>query len=219
LFPESANKILVTPNLFNNPKKSWEKSLSSPKNGMIRLVFIGTLNKEVRRPHHLLLLFKGLMETRVARKLELHIFGDVGHCADEFIPYNSLIGTKIFLHGVVSKIEAGRVMNDADILVNIGNMNPYQEPSKVVEYASTCKPILNIMAIQNDSSLELLKKYPVNINIFGPSLNEQKINNIVEFIETPHFIDTNFFVDFIRPYKLETIAMSYASMLKKENEK
>ena len=53
------------------------------------------------------------------------------------------------------------VIKEADVLINIGNNNKYQEPSKLIEYMYSGKKILNICSIEEDTSAELLKIYPV----------------------------------------------------------
>ena len=58
---------------------------------------------------------------------------------------------------------------EADVLINIGDNIPYQLPSKVVEYASTGKPILNIMENETDNSIKYFNNYPIILNIIEES--------------------------------------------------
>ena len=217
LFPKYANKITINPNLLFYKKVKGSKRLLFKDDQKIRLVFIGTLNKRIRSPEHLLKIFQMLLKTRIAEKLELHFFGGVDYCLDQFEPYQELINKKIFLHGLVSREKAILAMYSADILLNIGNSNPYQEPSKVIEYASTGKPIVNIITIHNDSSTKLLEKYPAALNIFFPILEKDsmQILKLVEFIENPQLIEKNFIGKLLKPYKIENVAHTYQLMLHK----
>lgn len=214
LFPQSSPKITVNPNLLYY-KKNIKSSLFR-EDKKIRLVFVGTLNRTIRSPGHLLQVFEMLLQTGITERLELHFFGGIDYCVEQFMPYQELMSKKIFVHGKVSREKAIRAMYSADILVNIGNANPYQEPSKVIEYASTGKPIINIMTIHDDSSAILLRKYPASMNIFcypGFENDTRQIARLVEFIENPPSVGKNVLEKWISPYKVETIARAYQDML------
>lgn len=58
-----------------------------------------------------------------------------------------------------------QVMNQADFLINIGNQAANQLPSKIIDYISTGKPILNVIQIENCPSLHYLNRYPLALNI------------------------------------------------------
>ena len=216
LFPESTNKIFINPNLLSYIKNPETKVPLFIKGKKIRLIFVGMLNKKIRSPDDLLRIFQMILETRISDKMELHFFGGVENTLDQFSPYNHLINKCIFLHGIVGREKAIQAMHSADILVNIGNKNPYQEPSKVIEYASTGKPIINIMTIENDSSLLLLQKYPAVINILSRKVkkNSVQIADLVKFIEKPPLIEADFLKKWLAPFKIETIAKNYEFMLK-----
>ncbi len=214
LYPEYSGKIHVNPNLLHYEIAAG-KSLF-PQNNKIRLVFVGTLNKTVRSPEHLLRVFEMLLHTKTGKRLELHLFGTVDYCMEQFASYQELMGQHIFLHGAVSRNKAVQAMHSANILVNIGNMNPYQEPSKVAEYASTGKPIVNIATIANDSSALALEKYPAAINIFCPVPNEKRteqINKLNEFIENPPCVEKESVKKWLTPYTIDSVTGAYLSML------
>jgi len=215
LFPESKNKIFINPNLLSCNVNNEKNVPLFPIDEKIRLVFTGTLNKKIRSAEYLLIVFKLLMETKISKRLGLHFFGEIGDCLEQFIHYNYLIDKNIFIHGVVSRKKAIQAMHSADILINIGNKNPYQEPSKVIEYISTGKPIINIMTIRKDSSAILLEKYPAAVNIFVPLVEKhpEKIAKLIEFIENPPIVKTDLLAELIAPYKIESIAASYERIL------
>ena len=125
------------------------------------------------------------------------------------------MGEKIFFHGSVPRNTALQAMNDADVLVNIGNSNPYQEPSKVIEYASTGKPIINIMSIKDDSSASLLAHYPSLFNVSYESKEQlhEITSQLVQFLASPPTVDTNTLEAWLNPYRIESIVDNYKSML------
>ena len=135
-------------------------------NKCIKLVFMGSLSPGVRTPEYLLKVFEKLLYTYPSTTVEIHFYGKIHSSIQSFNQYPELINTSLFLHGEVHKNQVNKILQDADILINIGNSNPYQEPSKIIEYVFLKKPIINICSIENDSSRELLDKYPLNINIY-----------------------------------------------------
>jgi glycosyltransferase involved in cell wall biosynthesis len=214
LYPEYSQKISVNPNLLHYEKKAKESLF--PKDNKIRLVFAGTLHKTTRSPEHLLQVFEMLLQTRIGERLELHLFGAADSCMERFRPRQQIINESIFLHGSISREKAVQAMQSADILVNIGNANPYQEPLKVIEYASAGKPLVNIATISNDSSALVLEKYPASINVFCPIPEGEKteqLNKLVGFIEHPPCVEAGFLKEWLAPYTIDAVAGAYLSML------
>jgi glycosyltransferase involved in cell wall biosynthesis len=215
LFPESTGKIFVNPNILSYKDSEETANPLFHGNSKIRMVFIGTLTRGVRTPEDLLEIFSLLSNTELAGKIELHFFGGFDYCEEYFTTYEHLIGKSIFLHGVVSRVRAIQAMNSADILVNIGNTNPYQEPSKVVEYASTGKPIINIMSISDDSSAKLLKQHPAVFNVNRNTREQlpEVASNLLSFIMSPPTVDTATLNTWLKAYRLESIVDNYEAML------
>lgn len=215
LYPESGHKIGVNPNLLHYESDTKDSLFS--ENKKIRLVFVGTLNRTTRSSKHLLQIFEMLLQTEIAERLELHFFGGIDYCEEQFMPYQELMSKRIFLHGHVSRKDAIHAIYSADILVNIGNSNPYQEPSKVIEYASIGKPIINIMTIHNDSSALVLEKYPAAMNVFCPMVERktEQLDKLIKFIENPPYVEKDFLEKLIMPYTIDTVANTYLQMLDK----
>ena len=213
LYPEDSPKINVNPNLLYC-QRDMKNSLF-PTDNKIRMVFIGALNKTSRSPEHVLHVFEMLLETRIAARLELHFFGHVDYCQEMFMPYQKLINKSILMHGLVSREIAIQAMSSANILVNIGNNNPYQEPSKVIEYVSARRPIINFVTIQNDSSVLILEKYPAALNVFCPLQGEKdgQLDLLVKFIEHPPVVESDLVEKLVRPYEIDSVANAYQRML------
>jgi len=185
VFPESNKKIYVIPPLIFLSKNNIDTGNSIfLKKDTIKLVFVGTLYKAIRSPNFLLKLFRKLLQTSLGYRLELHFFGSISDCTNSFELYKDLLNKKIFLHGLVSHNITLRVLKEADFLINIGNNTSYQLPSKVVEYMSSGKPIINLILAYNDSSLSLIKDYPLHINIIDSDIAEDgnKILIVEQFI-------------------------------------
>ena len=218
IYPESANKIFINPNLLaldENISFSQSSTLPGQKTS---LVFIGTLHRAIRRPAYLLRVFHHILQDENIDWMELHFWGNVKDCLDDFKPFEEFIGKKIFIHGLVSKEKAMQAMHDADILVNIGNKSIYQEPSKLVEYASTAKPVLNIIRQKNDCSATFFKKYPAGLNIIEHSIEQKPIEmeKVIAFIKNPPIIDKKSLASFLLPYEIETVANAYLAMINKD---
>ena len=60
---------------------------------------------------------------------------------------------------------AVQAMENADILINIGNSIPVHIPSKTLEYINTGKPIVNIYKMENCPTLYYTQRYPLCLNM------------------------------------------------------
>lgn len=109
LFPEYAHKPSVIPPGYTEGLPEHKEPMF-PADEKIRLVFVGTLYRDIRDPGFLLRLFTTLMHTHLAEKVELHFFGPVNDSGEIFRRYAPLIDSKIFLHGVVEQTQAMQAM-------------------------------------------------------------------------------------------------------------
>ncbi|NIM96325.1 MAG: glycosyltransferase, partial [Anaerolineales bacterium] len=215
-FSNCATKIYVIPPLLSIQEELEGYPPIFPRDDMIRLVYVGRLYADGRRPDFLLKLFTILLQTPLEDRIELHFFGDARAVEESFVAYNSLINEKIFLHGQVEHDIAARAMYDASVLINIGNKSPYQLPSKVVEYASTGKPILNIAQIECDSSMGFFKSYPVVINLIdtGGSNIENQAEDLFNFLShLPEQLDTKYVNETLMPFQIDAIAAMYLDII------
>jgi thiamine pyrophosphate-dependent acetolactate synthase large subunit-like protein len=159
------------------------------------------------------------LRTDLSDTLELHFFGQLNDCKDIFKPFQKFLGNKIFLHGLVDHTTTYQAMKEADFLINIGNANPYQLPSKVVEYACMGKPIINIIKVLTDSSANFLKSYPATFTILD---DEQKtkldiIMSLRQFIKNPPKIEDLMLKDWLRRFQTDSIASEYEKLLEVRN--
>lgn len=212
LFSIPPDKIHVNPNLCPQSLVSNASDLKSNVSA-VRLVFVGTLNPEIRSPGFLLEVFMKLLSMECSRRLELHIYGYSDLCENEFLKCSRLLKKNVFVHGVINKNAAIKEMSQADVLVNIGNRNSLQEPSKLIEYMSFCKPILNISSIPDDASIGILKEYPSSMTIEENLSAKSDFKNVLDFITRSHDISKALVDDIISPYQVESIANAYFRML------
>lgn len=211
-FPEDSLKMTVIPPLLPPSMSELGQSPFPKGSSKIRMVFIGTLYRNIRNPNNLLALFSQLLLSRLGSSLELHFFGVVGDCGSCFEPYNHLLGTKIFIHGLVGQNIAFQAMKEAQVLVNIGNNTSYQLPSKIIEYASTGKPIINLTRSSVDSSAKLLADYPA-MYLLTDIVCEGEIDKVVEFIESAHIVGSEWLDVWLRRFRIDSIAGAYEELL------
>jgi len=216
LFAHSAGKIKVIPPLMTETALTNDGQRILPENRNIKLVYIGTLYRSIRNPEYLLKLFKSLLSTHGKANVELHFFGGYDDCRDIFEPYQLLFSDSLFLHGLVSRAIVFKAMSEADILINIGNTNPDQLPSKLVEYAWLAKPIVNLHSVENDSSKEFLANYSalLNLDTRPNSSIEEQVRKLADFINRlPMKIDESFLRNWRKRFSVVTIAGEYLTVM------
>ncbi len=79
----------------------------------------------------------------------------------------------------------------ADVLINLGNRCTNQTPSKIFDYISAGRPIVNVHPLENDTAKRYLGPYPLTLNI------REK--------ETPDPDDTQRFVEFSLKHKEDSV--------------
>ncbi len=213
-FPESAGKIHVVPPLLSLPPPTGAPRFF-PEDGKLRLVFIGTLYRDVRNPAFLLRLFERLLASPLSERIELHFFGDTNDCRDYFTTLRADIAGKIRLHGMVGRETVARAMAEAAALVHIGNATIYQLPSKVVEYSAAGRPILNIVRSAKDSSTAFFEGYPAVRNVVEgeESLKGEMAAELVRFLEDPPPVERVALGRWLSPFRVEAIADVYERLL------
>lgn len=173
LFPESKAKIKVIPPLISPESKNFfnnYENKSQLNNKKLRFVYIGTLYAGIRHPKKLLDMLSDVRKY-LKSNFEIHFYGPVVD-----IDISTFNNSYIYFHSSVCHYEALQLMMEADILINIGNTTKFQFPSKLVEYVSTGKPVLNIISNSDDSSLDFLSNYPLSKSIY---LSDENKNNVV----------------------------------------
>lgn len=214
-FPSCGSIIKIIPPILSIYSDTLLKDKGLFAKGKITLVFVGSLYKKIREPDVLLeILDRAFIEDPFLKdEVEMHFFGDAGSCAGSF---NEVNETKDVckMHGIVPRNVAIKAIMEADFLINLGNSTSYQLPSKLVEYISTGKPIINIFTSDEDSSVKFLEKYPIALNI-GGSDSSGSAKALVEFIKCYRgkVVPPDTVKQFIRFYKVDEIAKCYLNLV------
>jgi glycosyltransferase involved in cell wall biosynthesis len=213
-FPESIGKIRVIPPLLSLPRIPLPSKRQA--NHAIRLVFVGTLYKSLRSPNYLLTCVSALKAILPERRLEVHLYGTINDCGDDLANCPVNIKSCLYVHGMVSRAIVVQAMVDADVLVNIGNDSETQLASKVIEYMAVAKPILNLVSVDRDISIDVLADYPAALTIArsGEGPAREVLDALRSFVVDPPQVDKQFADEIRRRYSEECVSGLYESMLK-----
>lgn len=211
LFPEVTGKIKVIPPLLSLPALTTREKVNP---GL--LLYVGTLYKNIREPLYLLELFESVVQTGMHNHLQLHFVGDISACASQIKAYQSRLGNRIVLHGLVDRSQVMLAMARADVLINIGNDTTYQLPSKVVEYAASGKRILNLAKHDKDSSAIFFEEYPLALSLVSNTSmpTAEDVVRLTEFLNASQELTTGFDLEnWIAPYQKNNILKQYIEIL------
>ena len=210
MFLGTEGKITVIPPLYSGAISSHQKKPEAAKG--IRLVFTGSLYKEIRNPAYLLELLSGVFEKTPT--IEAHFYGRINDCADLFEPYLNKYPNNIFVHRMVSREVAADALGQADVLINIANKTRHQLPSKLVDYMASGKPILNIISIEDDNSMSFLQSYPITAtfmeNFDGKAKNN--VEKMSEFIANSKPVSQQKIKQLLHPYQVPAIEAQYRKL-------
>ncbi len=214
IFPDTVGKIVVIPPLLSLPAPAGSSEINFDRAGRIVFVYLGVLYKRIRRPDCLLRLFAAMHARNPA--LQLHFFGDVQDCEDDFAAYSDLRDKAIFTHGPVSRTQVATIMSRADVLVNIGNETSFQLPSKLVEYASAGRPILTVSQTPGDTTSVFLSTYPAAHSLVcrAGDITLDQIDDVLRFAENPPPITPADLDDFLSRFRIDQIAAAYVDMIR-----
>ncbi|MDI6746172.1 MAG: glycosyltransferase [Rhodocyclaceae bacterium] len=215
-FPLPADKVQVVPPLLSLP----ESPPPSPRaeGRPIRLVFVGTLYRNLRSPKFLLACFAALIATLPERQMELHFYGAINDCAENLASVPESLKPALFVHGMVGRGEVLQAMLDADVLVNIGNNSESQLASKVIEYMAVGKPILNLVGIADDVSVATLANYPAALTIMrsNDTPSVAVVDALCAFVLHPPGVSPGCVEAVRQRYSTAHVAGLYAAMLETE---
>ncbi len=132
---------------------------TSPDNSdKIILRYTGSFYKKIRNPDYLITLLENLDPQK-------YIVEFYGYSCYYLKSITEKLPDCISIKEDVSIEDCHKIVETADILINVGNKCTNQIPSKIFEYIATGKPIINIYYDDNDPSLPYFQKYPVVLNI------------------------------------------------------
>lgn len=160
-------RVWVAPPLLHPVPKTTPAR--QKKDRHYRFGYFGAFYPPIREPFAMLDLFRRFHEEGL--DFTLHIYG-------ELLPgYLSLFRQYAWvqLHGLRSREEAQQKMSEMDVLVNVGNKNPFLLPSKAVNYLAAERPLVHIQALTEDAFMEFVAPYGKTLRL-GP--------------DTPHALQT-----------------------------
>lgn len=170
--PKSVN-IVDLPMLVLNHERRVSKN-----NKSIQFFYTGILNSRYRSPVYLLQCIEKMNE----HKDYIFEFYSYGDC-EEIIKRYSEADNRIKQHGQIDKKLLNEKMQDADFLINIGNINSNSVPSKLIDYVSRAKPIIHFCYSTNDICLRYLSKYPLSCIVNMSDNIHLSVNKIVSFVQ------------------------------------
>ena len=125
----------------------------------IRCAFVGSLYPVIRTPHYALELFRCMNDP----DLELVFVGDGWQHYAASLPDSCrrVMGERLQILGQVPFARAQEEVAKADVLINLGNRENSQLPSKIFEIFSSGKPVLNLAKRPDDVALPYFERYPL----------------------------------------------------------
>ena len=146
------NKSSLLPPVFLT-KISDKTNNFNYKKTPVKVAYFGVLTKGVRTPENFIL----FMNKLDINNLEFHWY--TNDDSKQMVKATYSKYRRNFFHEMVPRDEALDLMdNEYHALLNIGNQNPFQLPSKVIEYISTGKPIIHYSEIIDDPVVDILKE-------------------------------------------------------------
>ncbi len=146
------------------------------------ICYTGMFYEDIRNPNAFIDLFYSVN----SQKYSFEFYGDSCNYLENH--YKKLPECFI-LKGAISAEECKKVICDSDILFNLSNKCTNQIPSKVFEYISTGKPILNFYYSDEDPSLKYFLKYP---NVYCQKIDECcNIENVLEELKSKATLSQN----------------------------
>lgn len=148
-------------------------------------LFAGNIPYPRRNPIPLLELF-----VDICNELNIELLF-AGTCNDYsiFEPYIKASNGRIRTLGQKSHEEILELEKNASYLVNIGSENPYTIPGKIFEYMRFKKPIISTYSIDNEPSIEYLKKYGAAFFVDERKISKGSIDSLKSFIESNEVVN------------------------------
>lgn len=175
-FPNYREKIISAEFPMIRENKQQIK-VTAHSGGKIHCVFLGKLYKGVRPPGLVVEIIKKIENSSI----QFDFYGTGQHLISALLSEEKT-EEKIYLYGAVPSVEAQEAQEAAHFLVNIDNTTNMQVPSKIFEYMSTGKPIINFYFNEDSPTLSYLRKYPNCINIFLHGELETETKKLESFI-------------------------------------
>tara|TARA_B100000941_G_scaffold284858_1_gene256144 strand:- start:970 stop:2202 length:1233 start_codon:yes stop_codon:yes gene_type:complete len=195
-FDIPSNKLIVANPISNFDKDLFNNALSYDYSTRpIKISYFGIFTKGVRSPNSFLELVK--------KNNEFVFSWYVNEDSEKTIKSCDINDDKHSFYSHVPREEAQQLMvNSAHCLLSIGNKNPNQIPSKVIEYLATGKPIIHFAEIDDDPVIKLSDEFD-NLITINKSDEKEKLTFLIE--EMINKIEKYDIDKFINKYTAESI--------------
>ena len=153
---------------------------------IIKFGYFGIFTNGVRTPSNFIKFLDSLIN------YEMHWY--VNQDSEQFIKQDNFDSGKNYFQSQVSRDEALHLMvSSFHCLVSVGNLNPNQIPSKVIEYISTGKPVLHFAEIDTDPVIEISKDFS-NLFIVNRNTDIELFKaNLINYFENIDNFDSDKF--------------------------
>ncbi len=184
---------------------------------IVRLVYAGTLYAKIRNPSELLIALSQFANYSDLVDIQAHFYSNLNDCSGILKNLEKNLGDWFYLHEPVAQSELELIYKKADILINIGNTSTYQLPSKIVEYMSYGKPILNYVRHKQDISSELLKNYPQAHQLYlgnqRENWSEARMQALETFLLKANDVDERLVHSLLNEYYPESASEKYIKII------
>ena len=179
--PENIKKVVVAQFPCVIDRGEQKSVLKESENKECNIVYVGKFYRDTRNPKYLF----SLVDALGKRGMHLTIAGGYQYAQlpeDMIEKYFTNTHPYITYHGELPAEKADELLREADILVHQGNKVPDMMPSKILDYISSGKPILNIYSIDDCPTLPYMEKYDMCMNIKeGEELTDELLDKIYRF--------------------------------------
>lgn len=142
----------------------------------INCVYVGFLYSDIRSTKF----FFGLLKSCGNNDIVFHLIGGRDGLDADLEDAKHILGKRLIIHGKVSGQAAVNALLNADVLINIGNNVTNMVPSKIFEYISAGKPIVNTYKSPGCPTLKYTEKYPLCLDLLE---NQDISDGLVEEFE------------------------------------
>lgn len=150
-----------------------------------QLIYAGRFYPSLREPRCLLDVM-ALAHKKSDRHFRIDVYTDGEYVQQISRQYSGNDG--VYAHNYIPQKEINLKMEEADVLVSLGNNGTNMFPSKIVTYVASMKPIIHVYQAKDDPVIPYLRQYP-NVLLLDANAdiekNAEAINDFLSKTHTP----------------------------------